>query len=57
MLAETLVVDFHQTFDVEKFLPKLFAQFLLRLIVVSLEGKKKTEKTFKQTARSDVAEI
>lgn len=38
-LTKTLVKDFHQTFDVEKFLPKLFALFLLCLVVWCLEGR------------------
>ena len=33
VLTNTLVIDFHQAFDVEKFLPQFFALFLLSLIV------------------------
>lgn len=32
-LTNTLVVDFYQTFDVEKLLPQFFALFLLCLII------------------------
>lgn len=38
-LTKTLVKDFHQTFDVEKLLPKLFALFLFRLVVWCLEDR------------------
>lgn len=41
-LAKTLVIDFHQTLDVEKFLPEFFALFLLCLIVWRL-GKRKAK--------------
>lgn len=38
VLTNTLVIDFHQAFDVEKFLPQFFALFLLCLVIWHLGG-------------------